>query len=59
MSRDSGADRERLLAIQRSAQGGELPQAAQLAEAALAEGLEHPLIFNVLALRHELAGELG
>ena len=59
MSRDSGAERERLLAIQRSAQGGELAQAAQLAEAALAEGLEHPLIFNVLALRHELAGELG
>lgn len=59
MSRDLGADRERLLAIQRSAQGGELAHAAQLAEAALADGLEHPLIFNVLALRHELAGELG
>ncbi|MHB1871007.1 MAG: sulfotransferase family protein [Steroidobacteraceae bacterium] len=57
--RDAAADRERLLAIQRAAQGGELPQAAELAEAALAEGLEHPLIFNVLALRHELAGALG
>ena len=56
--RDAAADRERLLAIQRAAQGGELPRAAELAEAALAGGLEHPLIFNVLALRHELAGAL-
>jgi tetratricopeptide (TPR) repeat protein len=57
--RDAAADRERLLAIQRAAQGGELPRAAELAEAAIAGGLEHPLIFNVLALRHELAGALG
>ncbi len=59
VSRDPAADRERLLAIQRSAQVGEVARAAQLAEAALAEGLEHPLIFNVLALRQELAGDLS
>ena len=58
MSRDPQADRERLTAIQRAAQGGELPHAIGLAEAALAEGLEHPLILNLLALRHEQAGDL-
>ena len=59
MSRDPQAERERLIAIQRVAQGGDLPRAIELAEAALAAGLEHPLIFNVLALRHEQAGELA
>ena len=59
MSRDPQADRERLIAIQHAAQGGELPRAIGLAEAALAEGLEHPLILNLLALRHEQAGELA
>ena len=59
MSRDPQAERERLIAIQRVAQGGDLPQAIELADAALAAGLEHPLIFNVLALRHEQAGELA
>ncbi len=59
MSRDPQADRERLIAIQRAAQAGELPRAIGLAETALAEGLEHPLILNLLALRHEQAGELA
>ena len=59
MSRDPQAARERLTAIQRVAQGGDLRRAIELAEAALAAGLEHPLIFNVLALRHEQAGELA
>lgn len=59
MNRDCETDRERLLAIQRSAENRDVARAAQLAEAALAEGLEHPLIFNVLALREELAGDLG
>ncbi len=59
VSGEREALRELLLAIQRSAQGGEVARAAQLAEAALAEGLEHPLIFNVLALRRELAGDLS
>ena len=59
MSRDPQAERERLIAIQRVAQGGDLPHAIELADAALAAGLEHPLIFNVLALRHEQAGELA
>ena len=59
MRRDPQAERERLIAIQRVAQGGDLPQAIELADAALAAGLEHPRIFNVLALRHEQAGELA
>ena len=58
MSRDPGADRERLLAIQGAAQGGDLARAIELADAALAEGLEHSLVLNVLAVRHERAGEL-
>jgi len=59
LSREREADRECLIAIQRAAQGGDLPRAIGLAEAALAEGLEHPLILNLLALRHEQAGELA
>ena len=56
LSRNPRTDAERLQAIQRSARAGEFERAAALAEAALAEGLEHPLILNVLALRHEHAG---
>lgn len=58
MNRDATSDRERLRAIHQSAQAGQLARAAELADAALSEGLEHPLVFNVLALRHELAGQL-
>lgn len=56
LSRNPRTDAERLQAIQRSARAGEFERAAALAAAALAEGLEHPLILNVLALRHEHAG---
>lgn len=59
MSRDPRADAERLQAIQRSAQAREFERAAELADAALADGLEHPLVLNVLALRHEHAGRLA
>jgi Flp pilus assembly protein TadD len=58
VSRDPRADAERLQGIQRSAQAREFGRAAELADAALAEGLEHPLVLNVLALRHEHAGRL-
>ena len=58
MTRDPRADVERLQLIRRSAQAREFEHAAELAEAALAEGLEHPLVLNVLALRHEHAGRL-
>ena len=59
MSRDPRSDAERLRLIQRSAQAREFGRAAELADAALADGLEHPLILNVLALRHEHAGRLA
>ncbi|MDE2264128.1 MAG: sulfotransferase [Gammaproteobacteria bacterium] len=59
MARDPAADRDALRAIQVSAQAGQHAQAAALAEAARADGLEHPLIYNVLALQRELAGKLS
>ncbi|HET9106150.1 MAG TPA: sulfotransferase [Steroidobacteraceae bacterium] len=59
MARDREADGETLRAIQRSARAGNHAQAAALAQAARADGLEHPLIYNVLALRHELEGAVG
>ena len=58
MSRDPRADAERLQGIQRSAQARDFGRAAELADAALAAGLEHPLVLNVLALRDEHAGRL-
>lgn len=53
MTRDVAADRETLGEIQRCAQSGRHARAAELAEAARANGLEHPLIYNVLALKLE------
>lgn len=57
--RDAVADRETLRSIQRCAQSGRHAQAAALAEAARADGLEHPLIYNVLALGLELEGRVS
>ena len=58
MERDPAADRERLRSIQRLAQSGQHAEAAALAQAARAQGLEHPLIYNVLALKLESEGRL-
>jgi tetratricopeptide (TPR) repeat protein len=58
MDRDPAADRERLRSIQRLAQAGQHAQAAALAQAARADGLEHPLLYNVLALKLESEGRL-
>jgi tetratricopeptide (TPR) repeat protein len=58
MERDPAADRERLRSIQGLAQSGQHAQAAALAEAARAQGLEHPLLYNVLALKLESEGRL-
>lgn len=49
----------RLRAVQAAAAGGRHAEAARLAAAALADGLEHPLLLNVLALQFEQAGDLG
>ena len=59
MERDPAADRERLRSIQRLAQSGQHAAAAALAQAARAAGLEHPLLYNVLALNLESEGRLS
>jgi len=48
-----------LRAVREAAQGGDHAHAAALARAAIADGLEHPLLFNVLALRLEQQGQLA
>ncbi len=58
MARDTEADRAALRAVFEAAQRGEHAQAAALAEAALASGLEHPLLLNIAALKLEQAGHL-
>jgi tetratricopeptide (TPR) repeat protein len=48
-----------LRAVRSAAQDGNHEQAAALAQAAIADGLEHPLLFNVLAIRLEQQGQLA
>jgi tetratricopeptide (TPR) repeat protein len=50
MTRDREVDRATLRTVLEAAQRGELARAAELAQLALADGLEHPLLFNVAAL---------
>lgn len=59
MSRDAVADQNTLRAIQAVAKAGNHSQAAALAEAALADGLEHPLLYNLAALRLEHEGRVS
>jgi tetratricopeptide (TPR) repeat protein len=56
MARDLEADHATLRAVYEAAQGGHHAQAGLLAETALANGLEHPLLLNVAALKFEQAG---
>ena len=56
MARDLKADQQMLSTVLAHAQNGEIPRAAAIAEQALAEGFEHPLLFNVLATRLEFEG---
>jgi tetratricopeptide (TPR) repeat protein len=56
MARDLEADHATLRAVYEAAQGGHHAQAGSLAEAALATGLEHPLLLNVAALKLEQHG---
>lgn len=55
-SRDRAADLATLRSVQDAAKRGELGIAADLAENALADGLEHPLLYNVAAVQHERSG---
>jgi tetratricopeptide (TPR) repeat protein len=57
LARDSAADLATLTAIHGMAQSGAHAKAATLAQAALEDGLEHPLLFNLLALQLEQQGQ--
>jgi tetratricopeptide (TPR) repeat protein len=58
-TRDPKADHATLTAVHAAAQRGAHAEAAAMAEAALADGLEHPLVFNVAALNLELQGRVS
>ena len=53
MERDRAADLAVLREVHEAAQQRDHGRAATLAQAALDRGLEHPLLFNVVALRLE------
>lgn len=59
MPRDPAIDLEKLRSIQRLAQAGQHAQAAALAAQACADGLQHPLLYNVRALELEREGRLS
>ncbi|HEX4711429.1 tetratricopeptide repeat-containing sulfotransferase family protein [Phenylobacterium sp.] len=52
-ARDADADRAQLRAIHETLRSGDIAAAAGMAEAALAQGLEHPMLFNLAADRLE------
>jgi len=56
--RDPAADLAILSEIQEEARAGEHTRAADRAEAALRDGMRHPLLFNLAALRREQLGLL-
>ena len=56
--RDATADLARLKAIHAVATGGDFRAAAQQAEQALSEGLEHPFVLNLVASQREEMGDL-
>lgn len=58
MARDREADLTLLRAVHGAAQTGDYARAAALARAALESGLEHPLLFNVVALAVERDGNI-
>jgi tetratricopeptide (TPR) repeat protein len=58
MARDPVADLERLRSVQTLARAGQHAEAAALAQKARADGLEHPLLYNILALGLENEGRL-
>jgi tetratricopeptide (TPR) repeat protein len=58
VSRDEGADSARLRQVYEAAVSRQSAQAAQLAQAALDDGLRHPLLYNVLAARREEEGRV-
>lgn len=59
MARDTTADRATLRMIHEAARSGRHAEAAELAQRALADGLEHPLILNLVALNLEDQGRIA
>jgi tetratricopeptide (TPR) repeat protein len=59
MARDPQADQATLRAVHEAARRGDHAQAGELARAALAAGLEHPLLYNVAALPLEQQGRMA
>ena len=57
--RDPSADHATISAVHTVAQRGAHGEAAIMAEAALADGLEHPLLLNLVALQRELQGRVS
>jgi Tfp pilus assembly protein PilF len=59
LARDAAADLATLHLVNDKAQSGLHAEASELAQAALADGLEHPLLLNLVALKLEQEGRLG
>ena len=59
VARDSKADHATLSEVHAAAQRGAHTEAAVMAAAALADGLEHPLLLNVVALNFEMQGRVA
>jgi tetratricopeptide (TPR) repeat protein len=57
-ARDAAADNRTLQAVVQVIQGGDLPRAIVMAEAALGDGFEHAVLLNLSALRLENEGRL-
>lgn len=55
-ARDPAADRQRLTEIHAATQAQDFPRAAALAEAALKDGIAHPMVLNLAALKAEQEG---
>lgn len=51
--RNPAADRQRLTEIHAATQAQDFPRAAALAESALRDGVEHPMVLNLAALKAE------
>ncbi len=58
MARDLKADQEMLRTVLEHAQRRDIRRAAAIAEQALGQGFEHPLLLNVVATRREEEGRL-
>jgi tetratricopeptide (TPR) repeat protein len=56
--RDPETDRARLRAVHAALTGGDIPTAGKLAEDALADGIDHPMVLNLVAGRREEEGRL-